>query len=162
MPARKAPPATVTFEQPYPSAQVAGDGYVLAVPAAQQDGTGWVCSLNVLHNGASTAANQDNVRVTDTASVTEFLEAVRAVLPKALRTKAQREAWRIACGAIAANIAEAVARQIAAQQAAQPAVQPQATRLVALAADIEVFHTPTQDTFAAFKNGDHREVWSLR
>jgi hypothetical protein len=162
MPARKAPPATTTFDQPYPSAQVAGDGYTLAVPAAQQDGTGWVCSLSVLHNGASTAVNQDNVRVTDTAGVTEFLEAVRAVLPKALRTRAQREAWRIACGAIAVNIAEAVARQIAAQQAAQPAVQSQATRLVALAADVEVFHTPTQDTLAAFKNGAHREVWPLR
>jgi hypothetical protein len=44
------------------------------------------------------------------------------------------------------------------------AVQPanQAGRLVALAKDAEIFHTPDGHVYATFRNGDHRETWSIR
>jgi hypothetical protein len=38
----------------------------------------------------------------------------------------------------------------------------QATLLVELAIDLELFSTPRQEAYVAIENGGHREIWPLR
>lgn len=49
-----------------------------------------------------------------------------------------------------------------AQQVSSARNRSQATRLVDLAANAELFSAPDGDTFASVANGDHSETWSLK
>ena len=140
MPPRKLAPVVLEFEQPYPSMDVRGTPYQLHVPAVAQDGLALMCRINCW-NGAATFT-RDNVHITDDAGIKDFLGAARVALPEELRTEKQRRVWREACEAIAANLPDAMRAEQAKQSARQTPSQSQATRLVTMAQDAELFHAP--------------------
>src|SRR4051794_17506184 len=79
-----------------------------------------------------------------------------------LVAKAAMKKLRVKLGAIRQDIAGMVSPKEPTPEAQPEAGPSQATRLVALAADAELFHTADKETWATICVNEHREHWSLK
>ena len=151
----------VDFSEPYPHANVGDTGFQLQVRSAVPRAAGYIAFV-AIYNG-KVEFTSDDVAITNPEGRNDFLDWIRTQLPEALETPEQRMAWWFACENVSANLSRAMeARQAEQTEPSSAAGGSQATRLVELAKDAELFHTPEGDAYATFVVGEHRETWQVK